>query len=58
MLYKLDLPYFLARKAENDAIAMNWIQEKLMIANESSGQLTQRFHALADALTRLFNVIF
>ncbi|MGB2274975.1 MAG: LPP20 family lipoprotein, partial [Schleiferiaceae bacterium] len=52
VLYKLDLPYFLARKAENDAIAMNWIQEKLLIANESSRQLTQRFHALADAIDK------
>lgn len=52
VLYKLDLPYFLARKAENDDIAMNWIQEKLLIANESSGQLTQRFHALADAIDK------
>jgi hypothetical protein len=52
VLYKLDLPYFLARKAENDAIAMSWIQEKLLIANESSVPLTERFHALADGIDK------
>jgi hypothetical protein len=52
VLYKLDLPYFLARKAENDAIAIVWIREKLLIANESSVPLTERFHALADGIDK------
>lgn len=52
VLYKLNLPFFLVRKADNDAIAMSWIQEKLLIANESSVNLTERFHALADAIDK------
>ena len=52
VLYRLNLPFFLVRKAENDAIAMSWIQKKLSIANESSINLTERFHALADAIDK------
>ncbi|MAZ97417.1 MAG: hypothetical protein CMP53_07845 [Flavobacteriales bacterium] len=52
VLYKLDLPFFLSRKAENDALAASWIKEKLLTANESSVNLTERFHALADAIDK------
>ncbi len=52
VLYKLDLPKFLEIKAQNDAIAMSYINDKLESVGNSGLNASNRFQALADALQK------
>lgn len=52
VLYKLDLPKFLETKAQNDAIAMSYINGKLETVANSGLKASERFQALADALQK------
>lgn len=52
VLYKLDLPKFLEIKAQNDAIAINYINGKLETVGNAGVKASHRFQALADALQK------
>ena len=52
VLYKLDLPKFLEIKAQNDAIAMSYINGKLETVANKAMPAADRFQALADALQK------
>ena len=50
VLYKLDLPDYLKNKANNDLLAIAWINEKIAVAAGGSTSALERMIALGDAV--------
>ncbi|MDE0986957.1 MAG: LPP20 family lipoprotein [Schleiferiaceae bacterium] len=50
VLYKLDLIDYLKNKAENDLLAISWINEKIAVASDVSKSALERMIAIGDAL--------
>ena len=50
VLYKLHLPDYLENKANNDHLAISWIDEKIAIASDDSNLAHERIIAIGDAV--------
>jgi len=50
VLYKLHLPDYLENKANNDHLAISWIDEKIAIASDDSNLAYERIIAMGDAV--------